>query len=95
MANIIFQIGTLLLRAIDVYRFILIIYFLMSWLPGAYQSRLGRIVQQISEPYIGFFRQFVPPIGYISFAGIVALLALGLIKSGLVVIINFLIRLVA
>ncbi len=95
MANIILQIGSLLLRAIDVYRFILIVYFLMSWLPGAYQSKLGQILYQICEPYIGFFRQFVPPIGYVSFAGIVALLALGLIKSGLVVVINSLIRLVS
>lgn len=95
MANIIFQIGNLLLRAIDIYRFILIVYFLMSWLPGAYQSTLGRILHQIAEPYIGFFRQFVPPIGYVSFAGIVALLALGLIKSGLIVVINLLIRLVS
>lgn len=95
MTNIIFQIGNLLLRAIDAYRFILIVYFLMSWLPGAYQSKLGGILYQISEPYIGFFRQFVPPIGHVSFAGIVALLALGLIKSGIIVIINFLLRMVA
>lgn len=90
MANIIVQIGRLLLRGIDAYRFILIIYFLMSWLPGAYQSTLGRIIYQISEPYVSFFRQFVPPIGYVSFAGIVAYLALGLIKSGLIVVINLL-----
>lgn len=95
MANIIFQIGSLLLRAIDLYRFILIVYFLMSWLPGAYQSTLGRILYQICEPYVGFFRQFIPPIGYISLAGLVSYLALGLIKSGVVVVINFLIRLVA
>lgn len=95
MANIIFQIGSLLLRLIDVYRFILIIYFLLTWLPGAQQSSFGRIISQLSRPYIDFFRQFIPPIGFISFAGLVGLLALGLIKSGLVVIINFLIRLVA
>ena len=95
MANIIFQIGRLLLRAIDLYRLLLIVYFLMSWLPGARQSQLGQVVYRLAEPYVSFFRQFVPPIGYVSFAGIVALLALGLIKSGLVVIINLLIRLVS
>lgn len=93
MAKIIVQLGNLLLQAIDAYQFVLIIYFLMSWLPGAYQSALGRIIYQISEPYVGFFRQFVPPIGYVSFAGIVALLALRLIKSGLVVVINLLVGL--
>lgn len=90
MANLIIQIGRLMLRAIDVYRFILIIYFLMSWLPGAYQSNLGRILYRISEPYIGFFRRFVPPIGFISLAGLVGLLALQFIQSGLVVVINLL-----
>lgn len=95
MANIIFQLGSLMLHAVDLYRLILIVYFLMTWLPGALQSQLGRIVYQLSEPYISFFRQFIPPIGNISFAGIFALLALSLIKSGLVVVINLLIRLVS
>lgn len=95
MANIIFQIRNLLIYAIDIYRFLLIVYFLMSWLPGAYQSKLGQILYQICEPYISFFRQFVPPVGNLSFAGIFALLALGLIESGLDVVIDLLIRLVS
>lgn len=93
MINILFIIGDLLLRAIDAYRLVLLVYFLMSWLPGAYQSTLGRILYRICEPYVGFFRRFIPPIGFISIAGLVALLALGLVKSGVVAIINFLIRL--
>lgn len=83
MTNIILVLRRLLLQGIDLYRIILLAYFLMSWLPGAYQSKLGRIIYQISEPYVGYFRRFIPPIGNISFAGIVALLALSLIKSGL------------
>lgn len=93
MANIISQLGKLLVQLIDIYRIILIAYFLMSWLPGAYQSKLGIIIHQISEPYVGFFRRFVPPIGNISFAGIVALLALGLIRTGLLEVIIILINL--
>ena len=65
----------------------------MSWLPGAYQSKLGEILYRICEPYVGFFRRFVPPIGFISLAGIVALIALSLIQNGVIVLFNFLIRL--
>ena len=92
MVNIIAQLGSILVKFIDLYRIILLAYFLMSWLPGAYQSRLGRIIYQISEPYVGYFRRFVPPIGNISFAGIVALLALSLIRTGLIEVINIFIR---
>lgn len=65
----------------------------MSWIPDAQSSRLGIILAKICEPYVGFFRQFIPPIGMISFAGLVALIVLSLIQQGIVVIINFLIRL--
>lgn len=93
MIYLIHDIGDFLIRAIDIYRLILIVYFLMSWLPGAYQSRLGEILYKICEPYVGFFRQFVPSIGFISLSGIVSLFALSLIKSGVIMVINILIRL--
>ncbi|MDN6162028.1 MAG: YggT family protein [Atopostipes sp.] len=93
MANIISQLGRLLIRAIDLYRIVLLGYFLMSWLPGAYQSKLGQIVYRISEPFVGYFRRFIPAVGNVSFAGIFALLALSLIKSGLRAVIIMLLRL--
>lgn len=92
MANIISQLGNLLTRAIDLYRIVLLAYFLMSWLPGAYQSKLGRIIYRISEPFVGYFRRFIPAIGNVSFAGIFALLALSLIRTGLIAVINLLIN---
>lgn len=93
MITLLFRFGSFLLRAIDVYQMILIVYFLMSWLPGAYQSKLGEILYKICEPYVGFFRRFVPPIGYISLAGMVSIFALSLIKSGVVFVIQILARL--
>lgn len=94
MVNLISQIGYLLIKIIDVYRILLLVYFLMSWLPGAYQSSIGQFLYRICEPYVSFFRQFIPPVGFISFAGLVALLALNLVQSGLIAVINFLIRLI-
>jgi YggT family protein len=78
-------------QAFNIYRMILLAYFLMSWLPGAYESKLGEILTRICEPYVGIFRRFVPPVGMISFAGIVALLALEPIRLGTLVIIERLI----
>lgn len=94
MINILFELGDLLLGAIEIYRIILVVYFLMSWLPGAYQSTIGQILYRICEPYVGFFRRFVPPIGMISLAGLAALFALTLVEYGVVTLINLLIRLV-
>lgn len=93
MVNILIQLRTLAIRLIDVYQIILLVYFLMSWLPGAYQSRLGEILYRICEPYVGFFRRFIPPMGFISLAGLVALIALSLIQNGVIVLFDFLIRL--
>lgn len=95
MINILTQLGSLLVRLLDLYRIVLLAYFLMSWLPGAYQSQLGRIIYRISEPFVGYFRRFVPPIGNVSFAGIVALLALSLIRTGLLEVIRIIIRLIS
>ncbi|HZK23413.1 MAG TPA: YggT family protein [Atopostipes sp.] len=87
--------GNLLLNAIAIYRVILIVYFLLSWLPGAYQSTIGQLLIRFCEPYVGFFRQFIPPIGFISLAGLAAYFALNLIEFGVIEVFNFLIRLLA
>ena len=93
MANLLNGLLTIILKFISIYRTLLLIYFLMSWLPGAYQSKPGQILMRICEPYVGFFRQFIPPIGMISLAGLVALLSLNLVQNGVIVVFRFLIRL--
>ena len=93
MADLIWQLGNLLLRAIDIYRLVLVAYFLMSWLPGAYQSTLGQLLRRFCEPYVGFFRQFIPSIGMISLAGLAALVSLTFIEYGVATIMEFLVQL--
>ena len=93
MANLLNGLLTIILEFISIYRTLLLIYFLMSWLPGAYQSKPGQILMRICEPYVGFFRQFIPPIGMISLAGLVALLSLTLVQNGVIVVFEFLKRL--
>lgn len=95
MPQLLITAGQLILQLINVYRWILLIYFLLSWLPGAYQSSFGQMLVKICEPYVGIFRQFIPPIGMISIAGMVAYFSLFFVEQGVIAIINILIRLFA
>ncbi|GEK91535.1 YggT family protein [Alkalibacterium kapii] len=81
-AQILITLHRLVMQGIDLYRIALVVYFLLSWMPGGYQSKLGQFLIRICEPYVGIFRQFVPPIGMISLAGIVAFFALRFIEYG-------------
>jgi len=65
----------------------------MSWLPGAYESKLGQILVRICEPYVSIFRQFIPPIGMISLAGLAAYITLYLVESGIIAVYEILVQL--
>ncbi|MGO3589976.1 YggT family protein [Leuconostoc falkenbergense] len=71
-----------LFRLVQYYEYAIVIYILMSWLPGARESGLGRLLGRIVEPYLRIFR-FIPPIGMLDFSPIVAILALNFARSGL------------
>lgn len=73
---------TIVNRLFELYSFAIIVYVLMSWFPMAQGSKLSEILGRICEPYLSFFDRFVPLIGGISFAPIVALIALRFIQSG-------------
>ncbi|MBE3568662.1 MAG: YggT family protein [Bacillales bacterium] len=68
---------------IEIYSWALIIYILMSWLPGARESSFGQFLAKICEPYLEPFRRIVPPIGMIDFSPIVAFIVLNLATRGL------------
>ncbi|WP_301107063.1 YggT family protein [Sporosarcina sp.] len=69
-------------RVLLVYSFILIAYILMSWIPSTRETKIGQLIGRIAEPYLGFFRKFIPPLGMIDISPIVALFALNLIGRG-------------
>ncbi|CAK8054198.1 YggT family protein [Eupransor demetentiae] len=69
---------TILIYALQLYSLALIVYVLMSWLPGAYQSWLGRELGKICIPYLRLF-SFIPPLGMLDFSPIVAFFVLRLI----------------
>ncbi|MEG0496461.1 MAG: YggT family protein [Carnobacterium sp.] len=92
--NILYFIYLILSKLIQVYSTLIIIYILMSWFPGAYQSKIGKIIVRLCEPYLGFFRRFIPPIGMISFSGIVAIVVLNLAQRGLFSLYQIIARLI-
>ncbi|MBM7698404.1 YggT family protein [Kurthia huakuii] len=76
--------------AFQIYSFAIIIYILMSWLPGLQESKFGEILAKIVEPYLSIFRKIIPPIGMIDISPIVALLALNFIQMGLYQVLAYL-----
>lgn len=71
-----------------VYQFMIIGYILMSWIPSLQESSIGRILGKLVEPYLGIFRKFIPPIGMIDFSPIIALLLLGFIRKGVLIVVQ-------
>lgn len=62
--------------AFRIYSFMLIAYILMSWVPAAQNSAIGRMLEKVCEPYLGIFRKFIPPLGMIDISPIVAIFML-------------------
>lgn len=78
-----FQLYYIIARLINIYQGIMVVYILLSWLPGAYDSKFGQILARICEPYLSVFRRIIPPIGGIDFSPILAFFALNLIQRGI------------
>mgnify|MGYP003551985503 FL=1 len=81
----------IIIQAFTIYTFMLIGYILLSWIPAAQDSAVGRFLAKVCEPYLGFFRKFIPPIGMIDISPIVALFALRFIQEGLLKVLSYII----
>ena len=84
------MIFSLVYTVFQVYRFMIIGYILMSWIPSLQESKVGEILGKAVEPYLGLFRKFIPPIGMIDISPIVALFALIFIEQGVYTVLRFL-----
>lgn len=79
--NILFQVYTLMLFA----------RILTSWLPELHQYRVIRYICFYTDPYLNFFRRFIPPLGMIDISPILAFLCLGVLQN---IVVNVLVRFV-
>ncbi|MHB8049681.1 MAG: YggT family protein [Coriobacteriia bacterium] len=76
----------LLVRLVDFYEILIIVYILMSWIrpTDGLIGDIYRVLGTITEPWLGIFRRFIPPIGMIDISPIVAIIALRVLANGLV-----------
>ena len=68
-------------RVVNLVEILLVIYALLSWFPGAYQTQLSQLLIKVCQPYLRLF-DFIPPIAGISFAPVVALIVLQFVEKG-------------
>jgi len=68
------------MQAIDwlftIYTAMLFIRILASWLPELQQYRFMQFIAFYTDPYLNFFRRFIPPLGVIDISPIIAFLCL-------------------
>lgn len=79
-----------IIKAANIYSYVIIAYVLMSWIPNARSSFIGEWIGKIVEPYLSPFRRIIPPIGgMIDISPIVALFALNFVARGIIAVVGF------
>ncbi len=62
---------------------IILSWVTMAWSPPASLSPLIRVIYDVTEPVLGFFRGLIPPIGGLDLSPIVVFLLLGFVQRSL------------
>ena len=77
-----------LLRLLDVYSIILVIYGLMSWIPTLYGTWFGRIIVKVSRPYLSLFENLPLQFWGLDFSIVIAFIVLKFIQRFIVIVFN-------
>lgn len=77
-----------LLRLLDVYSIILVIYALMSWVPTLYGTWFGRIIVKVSRPYLSLFENLPLQFWGLDFSIVIAFIVLKFIQRFIVIVFN-------
>ena len=77
-----------LLRLLDVYSIILVIYALMSWIPTLYGTWFGRIIVKVSRPYLSLFENLPLHFWGLDFSIVIAFIVLKFIQRFIVIVFN-------
>ncbi len=64
-----------------VYMLMLFVRIIGSWFPEFSGHTLMRFLAFYTDPYLNFFKKFIPPIGMFDFSPIVAFFALQLLEA--------------
>ena len=65
----------------NVMMFAILARVLMSWLPGAQNTKIGRLLFEFTEPVLAPIRRILPQMGMIDLSPLVALIALQVIAQ--------------
>lgn len=77
-----------LLRLLDVYSIILVVYALMSWIPTLYGTWFGRIIVKVSRPYLSLFENLPLQFWGLDFSIVIAFIVLKFIQRFIVIVFN-------
>ena len=77
-----------LLRLLDVYSIILVIYALMSWIPTLYGTWFGRIIVKVSRLYLSLFENLPLQFWGLDFSIVIAFIVLKFIQRFIVIVFN-------
>lgn len=72
----------------QLYALAIVVYCLMSWFPGALQTKMGILLERFVHPFLSLF-DFIPPVFNIDFSPIIALVVLQFVNWGLDGLLNF------
>ncbi|KRN31749.1 YggT family protein [Weissella halotolerans] len=81
---------TILMGIVKFFEVMIIISALMSWLPGAQQSKLGSWISQAADIILDPIRRFMPRAGMFDFSPIIGILILQAADYGIMAIIQIL-----
>lgn len=64
-----------------IYTLMLFARILCSWVPELQNTRFMQFISFYTDPYLNFFRRFIPPLGMLDLSPIVAFLALSFLEQ--------------
>lgn len=81
---------------LTIYGYVLIATAVMSWVPDLAQTRVGSFLYGVTEPYLGLFRRFIPPLRLgsvaIDLSFIVAVVVYFFLQYGVLSVLSSLLR---
>lgn len=68
------------------YTLMLLVRIFGSWFPDFSQTRFMQFVSFYTDPYLNFFRNFIPPLGFLDISPIIAIFVLQLLEKGIYIL---------
>ncbi|BDR56220.1 YggT family protein [Xylocopilactobacillus apis] len=68
-------------RLIDIYILVITVTAFLSWVPGLYDSKFGRLLRRFTEPFDNLVHRFIPPIMGLDLSPIIEILICMLLRQ--------------